>query len=96
MTTASNTPTIDVKSAARIAISYFDQLIQRRYTELAVEEVEKTDDDRYWLVTVGYSIVSTDRSPLAALQSQGVREYKVVRVDSQTGEPVSMKVRKPF
>lgn len=96
MTTAINTPAIDVKTAVRIATSYFDQLIQRKYTDLAVEEVEKTDDDRFWLVTIGYSVVPTDRSPLAAFQSQGVREYKTIRIDAQSGEPISMKVRKPF
>ena len=96
MATASNTPTVDVKSAARIAVAYFDQLIQRRYSDLAIEEVEKTNDDRFWLVTVGYTVVSTDRSPLAALQNQPAREYKIIKVDSQSGEAVSMKVRKSF
>ena len=96
MATASNTPTVDVKAAVRIAAAHFDQLIQRRYSDLAVEEVEKTDDDRFWLVTVGYNPVSTDQSPLAAFQDKSTREYKIIKVDSHTGEAVSMKVRKLF
>jgi hypothetical protein len=96
MVTASNTPTVDVKAAVRIATTYFDQLIQRHYSDLAVEEVEKTDDERFWLVTIGYTPASTDRSPLAAFQDKSAREYKIIKVDSQTGEAVSMKVRKSF
>ncbi|MGA2967094.1 MAG: hypothetical protein ABSD64_12850 [Terriglobales bacterium] len=97
MATTSNTPTVDVKAAVRIAAAYFDQLIQRHYSDLAVEEVEKTDDDRFWLVTIGYNVVSTDRSPLAAFQDKLTsREYKIIKVDSQSGEALSMKVRKSF
>jgi hypothetical protein len=97
MATASNIPTIDVKTAARVASSYFDQLIQRHYSDLAVEEVEKTDDDRFWLVTIGYNVTSSERGTLAAFQSPPpVREYKIIKVDSQSGEAVSMKVRKSF
>lgn len=96
MATASNTPTVDVKTAVRIATSYFDQLIQRHYSELAVEEVEKTDDDRFWLVTVGYNVVSSDRGTFASFQGAPNREYKIVKVDAQSGEPISMKVRKSF
>jgi hypothetical protein len=96
MATASNTSTIDVKTAVRIATAYFDQLIQRHYSELAVEEVEKTDDDRFWLVTIGYNVISSDRSGLVSFQSAPVREYKIIKVDSQSGEAVSMKVRKSF
>ncbi len=96
MATASNTPTIDVKTAVRVATSYFDQLIQRHYSELAVEEVEKTDDDRFWLVTIGYNVMSSDRGGLVSFQSAPVREYKIIKVDSQSGDAVSMKVRKSF
>jgi hypothetical protein len=97
MATTSSTPTIDVKTAARIATSYFDQLIQRHYSDLAVEEVEKSDDERFWLVTIGYTVIlSSERGPLAAFQGAPVREYKIIKVDSQTGDPISMKVRKSF
>ena len=96
MATASDTPTVDVKTAVRIAAAYFDQLIQRRYSDLGVEEVEKTDDDRFWLVTVGYTVASADLSPLAALHNHSTREYKIIKVDAQSGEAVSMKVRKSF
>ncbi len=95
MATASNTPTIDVKTAVRIATSYFDQLIQRPYSDLAIEEVERTDDDRYWLVTVGYTVTPAGLTSFAALQKE-FREYKIVKVDAQNGQAVSMKVRKLF
>jgi hypothetical protein len=97
MATVSNTSTVDVKTAARVAAGYFDQLIQRHYSDLAVEEVEKTDDDRFWLVTIGYNVTSSERGTLVSFQGPPpVREYKIIKVDAQSGEPVSMKVRKSF
>lgn len=96
MATSTGTATIDVKTAVKIAATYFDQLIQRHYSDLAVEEVEKTDDDRFWLVTVGYNVISSDRGTLVAFQNAPVREYKIIKIDSHSGEAVSMKVRTSF
>ena len=84
--------TIPVDAAVKIAVQYFSALIQHTFTDLAVEEVEKTDDDRFWLVTLGYSMPSAS-APFAILTGNSTRLYKLVRIKAQTGEPISMKIR---
>ena len=83
--------TVNVQQAVSTAILYFQSLFQQPTIDLAVEEVEKTENDRYWLVTLGYALQRSGFSPMAAGAN---RSYKAVKIDAQTGEPVSMKIRK--
>ena len=91
MATVSNAPPVDVKAAVKIAAKYFDQLFQHPYSDLAVEEVELADDRKVWQVTLGYAL--TDSAyPFAGSKSS--REFKIITIDAQTGEPTSMKIKK--
>jgi hypothetical protein len=91
MATVSSAPPVDVKAAARIAAQYFDQLLQHPYSDLAVEEIELSEDRRTWQVTLGY--VLTDPG-MPAFMTKSPREFKVITVDAQSGEPTSMKIKK--
>ncbi len=65
--------------------------------KMRLEEVDSTDDDGFWLITV--SFVDKDReSPLLpALPAFGpdsrARAYKVVKINKDTGEVRSIKIR---
>ncbi len=91
MPIVSKAPPIDVKAAVKIATAYFDQLLQHAYSDLAVEEVERSDDGRYWQVTLGYAL--TDPSFPSYLTNKS-RDFKVITIDASSGEPTSMKVKK--
>ncbi len=81
---------IDVKQAAQIAANYFSDLNPGKFQNLALEEIELTDDEENWLVTLGYNPPSTNifvNGPVA-------REYKVIRIDAKDGKVVSMKIKK--
>jgi hypothetical protein len=83
---------IDVKSAVRIAISYlqeFQEFIPAHAVRL--EETEY-DDSGFWLITLS---TEDPVSPLEGLSSliPRKRSYKVFRIDANTGEVKSMKVR---
>lgn len=54
-----------------------------------LEEVEKTDDGQHWFVT--FSFLKKDVSPLAT--DMLVRQYKVVKIDAETGAPIAIKMR---
>jgi len=58
---------------------------------LAVEEVDRSDDGRYWQVTLGYAL--TDPSFPSYMTSKS-RDFKVITIDASSGEPTSMKVKK--
>ena len=62
-----------------------------RVTEVGLEEVEPTGDEKYWLVTLGFD------SPRKNLKLPDflhipVRKLKVFKVDARTGKVVAMKI----
>jgi hypothetical protein len=90
MAIVSTAPPIDVKTAVRIATTYFDQLLQHPYADLAVEEVERSEDGRYWQVTLGYAL----KDPNLSTFMKTDREFKLITIDASSGEPTSMKVKR--
>ncbi|MDX2044707.1 MAG: hypothetical protein SF097_26085 [Acidobacteriota bacterium] len=86
---------IDVKEAVSVAKKFMKELydpLQSALDELALEEIDQTDDGRYWLVTLGFS----REKPIISMLSSTIqveRVYKTVKVDKGTGEPVAMQIR---
>ena len=83
---------IGVKEAVNKAIDFVQDLYGDTAAALSLEEVELTDDGRYWLITVGFVRPQLD-NPLRVFAGGAARAYKVIKVDAQTGEPLSMKIR---
>ena len=83
---------IGVKDAVGAATRFAEELYgPREDLGLTLEEVELSSDDRHWLITLGL----VDRAnPFAALAGGlAQRDYKIFKVDAETGEVVSMKIR---
>ncbi len=55
-----------------------------------LEELEESEDGKYWLVTVVYDI---EKLAGPIFGSQIARAYKSFRIDSRTGKVLSMKIR---
>jgi hypothetical protein len=96
---------IDVKTAIKNAISYFQDVTSvspSGYRDLRLEEVEQSSDGKYWLVTLGFEApsrpIAPPNDPLGLSNAKGTvlvrvpREYKLFRLDRATGEVVSMTV----
>ncbi|HWM92781.1 MAG TPA: hypothetical protein VN493_18600 [Thermoanaerobaculia bacterium] len=75
---------MNVKDAVKIAYDYVKDFYQDH--TLSLEEVELSEDGRFWYVTLGVT------NPLEQWSS-GRKDYKVVTVDIQTGQVKSMKLR---
>lgn len=73
---------IDVKEAVGKASTFLQVLIPKAWKE-RLEEVELTEDEKYWLVTLSYleTMIETQR------------QYKSFKVDATSGEVQSMKIR---
>jgi hypothetical protein len=84
---------IDVTEAVNAAVNFVEGVYgPKSELGLALEEVEPSEDERFWLITLAFSTVGT--SPMEMLTSTGGRrERKVIRVDASTGKVISMKVR---
>jgi hypothetical protein len=91
---------IDVKAAVASAIEaargfYAGQEI----IDLDLEEVELSDNQAYWLITLGFHVPNRNpaKSIASAMMTEGPqkyqRKYKVFRIDANTGAVMSMKIR---
>ncbi len=93
---------IDVKQAVRAAYAFVNDIYAEQnqpLNNLRLEEVEQSDDSHYWLITLGFDRpVEGATGAYAGLSAsvgvpQVVRDYKILKVDAETGEVESMKIR---
>jgi hypothetical protein len=91
--TKSPTKIITAREAAQAAFDYLNKLLTPGTVEKPVlEEVELTDDEQHWLITIGY--VQREGDPLVpAFVNPPVPKLKLFKVDSRSGRVVSMKIR---
>jgi hypothetical protein len=84
---------ITVKQAAQKAIEYVTDLVgAENLGQPRIEEVDLTDDNEYWLVTVGFlPPAKVGTISLGGFSSE--REYKQVKVATADGSIKSMKIR---
>ena len=91
---------VDVKQAVSKAMDYLEDMYQiDQFKDVLLEEVDLSEDNKYWNVTIGFTRLqdSTSGGPMATLIGQSAefkREYKVFQIDSTTGDLRSMRSRK--
>jgi hypothetical protein len=81
---------IDSKAAVQQAGSYFRDLFPTAQ-DVRLEEVELSPDGKFWLVT--YSFAKPDLAVFGALVSNPSRDYKVVKIEAETGIPQGVKIK---
>ena len=90
---------IDVQQAAQQAINYCAGLFGN-ILRVRLEEVELTNDDAHWLITVGFDVPrpldSMEEAVYGLEPLDGKRQYRVVNIDAQTGAVRSVKIRQPL
>lgn len=52
---------------------------------IELEEIELTEDERFWLITLSYELSSLEFAP---------RQYKVFKIDAVSGEVRSMRIKR--
>lgn len=85
---------LEVREAVKVATEYIQTLFsEKQIPELRLEEVELTPDNQFWEVTLSFVV----REPTAYLSlgdAARTREYKTFRINAETGQVQSMKIRK--
>ena len=91
---------LDVKEAVQSAVTNLKQLYDgQTFSDLLLEEVERTEEDRYWNITLGFSIPETGsltamHGVFATLSGKGLkRVYKRFKIDAENGSMKSMTIR---
>lgn len=79
---------INVSLASTAAVEYLKNVFPDA-TQIQLEEVEITDDKRYWIITLSYD--NPDRL-YSSLMNRN-RKYKIFKIDAENGEVLSMKIR---
>lgn len=97
------TTIIDVKQAVDSAAAYLKKLLS--VYDWMLEEVELSEDERYWYVTLSALVDSAKNKPEGAVsklptspleelfRNDFERVYKIFTVDAGTGVVRSMKIR---
>lgn len=101
MTATLQEPKIDVHKAVKSAIGFFEKSFAvQKLSHLQLEEVELSEDSRFWLITLGYDDPAVTSGSLpdliktsSVLRPRPLRKYKVVRVDAESGKSVAVKIR---
>jgi len=81
---------IDGAEAVKLAGEYFNQVYKNSsLKEVLLEEVELTEDGKQWIVIYGF-----DWQPESGTVSigPGDRKHKIIKLDSETGMVLSMKI----
>jgi len=96
---------VDIKQAVLNAKSFVREIYaqaEEEVRDIGLEEVDRTEDGREWLITIGFTTADKTRPQTAFKKNLGevlgglatlTREYKVVHIDAETGEPLMMKMR---
>lgn len=78
--------TIDAKIAAQRARDYFIDLMGLEPKYITLEEVELSEDEKYWFITLGYQ---EHEGPFSSF----IKKYKIFKVSAVDGTVASMKIR---
>jgi hypothetical protein len=82
---------IDVKQAAQSASNFINGLYSNEtISDVRLEEVELSEDGKYWLITLSFPLPA---SLGVVYLGGGGRQYKLFKIDADTGEVLSMKIR---
>ena len=98
---------ISAQEAVQAGFEYLKNLYAHELEGLDLEEIELAKDQQYWLVTLGYwknkpkdrpeqvNPVPSIPNPLVlhVPSANVIRVYKTIKIDAQSGEPISMKIR---
>ncbi|MBE9103521.1 hypothetical protein IQ229_00710 [Nostoc cf. edaphicum LEGE 07299] len=87
---------IDVKTAVNAAYEYLKSLqdiMGSSLPDLRLEEVELSEDQSFWLITLGFDKPEKSLSNIFTTSRTSERVYKLFKVNSQTGEVEAMKIR---
>jgi hypothetical protein len=89
---------IDVKQAVKAATQFAEDVLGPENVQGArLEEVEISEDGGHWLITLGFlgpEAPAGRRTAFEALAGiPGKRDYKVFKIDRETGTVISMKIR---
>ena len=91
---AQNAAGLDVRAAVQAAQQFASNLFPSFHYRASLEEIEKTEDGKFWLVTLGFEPVKTGPGKsLNDILNPPKERFKIFKVSAKNGAVVSMKMR---
>lgn len=89
---------IEAKKAVSAAVDKVKEVYSQEPDSLLLEEIEQSEDGKFWLITLGFTAPppmnpKNDLQKISYALRPPVRIYKVFKIDSTSGNFVSMKMR---
>ncbi|MEB3830519.1 hypothetical protein [Phormidium sp. CCY1219] len=95
---------IDVRKAVLAAQNYFGSLqdlmrspnVGGQIEDVRLEEVELSEDKKFWFITLGFDVLkpASQNTLLSEMMpNREERNYRVFKINAETGEVESMKIR---
>ena len=90
---------MEIKEVVKKAVEYINSFYGEEATsDFILEEVQRSEDDRKWLITLSFTRERPQSSSISAALSGGFknweRVYKQIHIDADSGEFLSMTIRK--
>lgn len=91
---------ITIKQSVENSISFLKDMYpeSNSFQDILLEEAEFSDDKKFWFITIGFDrLKKNEKSALLRtieITPSFHREYKIFKVDANSGEVISMKIRK--
>ncbi|GAA4450078.1 hypothetical protein GCM10023189_10170 [Nibrella saemangeumensis] len=83
---------LTVKEAAQKALEFYEYIYPNIEGAL-IEEIEMDESQSFWLITLSFPVTAEQGSTLAMFGKQADRRYKTFKIDANSGNVVSMKIR---
>jgi len=80
---------IPVKEAVKVAFEYANEVFQEKP---ALEEIEPSDDDKSWLITLSFDDLNSRMSLIG--NDRAERRYKIFKINGESKEVSAVKIRK--
>ena len=86
---------LDARQATESAFKCFRSLFPKlAVSQVTLEEVEASEDGKYWMVTLGFNQSRSSDPLLPDFLRVPMRKLKVFKVNATTGRVLSMKIPK--
>lgn len=84
---------LDVRQAVKMAHGYLIDLYpDQEVRNATLEEVELSEDDAFWFVTLSFRLGGADDLPFFPVQDKA-KSYKIFKMQADDGRLVSMTMR---
>jgi len=89
---------MEVKEVVDKAVEYINHIYGDATSGLMLEEIQRSDDNRKWLITLSFTRKKPQSPSIAAFISvsaleQFERVYKQIQIDAESGEFLGMTIR---